>query len=100
MDPDSSIDNAVRGFGSFELKLEDSLPRDITYRRHVRFIAQSRTGNAGTLQGVIAPEGVKAIEEQYFNNALNLSNGNESKAAQLLNLTRDKFRYRRQKLAL
>jgi DNA-binding NtrC family response regulator len=40
------------------------------------------------------------IEKAYFEEALNLANGNESKAALLLNLTRDKFRYRRQKLSL
>ena len=38
------------------------------------------------------------IEKAYFEDALKLANGNESKAALLLNLTRDKFRYRRQKL--
>ena len=38
------------------------------------------------------------IEKAYFEEALKLANGNESKAALLLNLTRDKFRYRRQKL--
>jgi DNA-binding NtrC family response regulator len=38
------------------------------------------------------------IEKSYFEEALKLANGNESKAALLLNLTRDKFRYRRQKL--
>jgi DNA-binding NtrC family response regulator len=41
---------------------------------------------------------IKGIEKAYFEEALNLANGNESKAALLLNLTRDKFRYRRQKL--
>ena len=50
--------------------------------------------------GVDLPVVIKAIEEKYINNALELSNGNESKAAQLLNMTRDKFRYRRQKLEL
>jgi DNA-binding NtrC family response regulator len=38
------------------------------------------------------------IEKAYIEEALKLANGNESKAALLLNLTRDKFRYRRQKL--
>ncbi len=38
------------------------------------------------------------IEKAYFEEALKLAEGNESKAALLLNLTRDKFRYRRQKL--
>ena len=50
--------------------------------------------------GVDLPVVIKAIEEKYINNALELSKGNESKAAQLLSLSRDKFRYRRQKLAL
>ena len=40
---------------------------------------------------------IEGIEKAYFEDALKLANGNESKAAQLLNLTRDKFRYRRQK---
>ncbi len=50
--------------------------------------------------GVDLPAVIHAIEETYFNQALELADGNESKAAQLLNLSRDKFRYRRQKLAL
>jgi len=50
--------------------------------------------------GVDLPEVIKAIEESYFYKALDLSNGNESKAAKLLNLSRDKFRYRRYKLAI
>jgi DNA-binding NtrC family response regulator len=41
---------------------------------------------------------IEAIEKAYFDQALQLANGNESRAALLLNLTRDKFRYRRQKL--
>jgi DNA-binding NtrC family response regulator len=41
---------------------------------------------------------IEDIEKSYFEQALKLANGNESKAALLLNLTRDKFRYRRQKL--
>jgi len=50
--------------------------------------------------GVDLPTVIHTIEETYFYQALDLANGNESKAAQLLNLTRDKFRYRRQKLAI
>jgi DNA-binding NtrC family response regulator len=41
---------------------------------------------------------IENIEKTYFEEALKLAKGNESKAALLLNLTRDKFRYRRQKL--
>jgi two-component system response regulator AtoC len=40
------------------------------------------------------------IEKLYFKEALKLAKNNESKAAQLLNLTRDKFRYRRNKLSI
>lgn len=40
---------------------------------------------------------MKSIESRYFDQALALANGNESKAAKLLHLSRDKFRYRRQK---
>jgi DNA-binding NtrC family response regulator len=42
---------------------------------------------------------IEDIEKAYFEEALKLANGNESKAALLLNLTRDKFRYRRQKFS-
>ncbi|MGD8880315.1 MAG: sigma-54 dependent transcriptional regulator [Desulfobacterales bacterium] len=48
--------------------------------------------------GIDFPAIIADIEKSYFKEALNLADGNESKAAQLLNLTRDKFRYRRQKL--
>ena len=43
---------------------------------------------------------IQTIEKDYFDEALKLSVGNESQAAKLLNLSRDKFRYRRQKLAV
>jgi DNA-binding NtrC family response regulator len=43
---------------------------------------------------------IQSIEKDYFDEALKLSAGNESKAAKLLNLSRDKFRYRRQKLVV
>lgn len=38
------------------------------------------------------------IEKTYFEKAIALTSGNVSKAAKLLNLSRDKFRYRMQKL--
>jgi DNA-binding NtrC family response regulator len=41
---------------------------------------------------------IEGIEKTYFDQALKLAKGNESRAALMLNLTRDKFRYRRQKL--
>jgi DNA-binding NtrC family response regulator len=49
--------------------------------------------------GVDFPTILEDIEKSYFEDALKLANGNESKAAKMLKLTRDKFRYRRQKLA-
>jgi DNA-binding NtrC family response regulator len=50
--------------------------------------------------GIDLTDMIQTIEKQYFNEALRLSAGNESKAAKLLSLTRDKFRYRRQKLSI
>jgi DNA-binding NtrC family response regulator len=50
--------------------------------------------------GIDFPAVIQEIEKEYFEEALKLSNGNEVKAAQLLNLSRDKFRYRRQKLSV
>ena len=41
---------------------------------------------------------LQSIEKTYFDQALELSKGNASKAAKLLRLSRDKFRYRRQKI--
>jgi DNA-binding NtrC family response regulator len=49
--------------------------------------------------GIDFPSILEAIEKDYFEEALKLANGNESKAAHLLNMSRDKFRYRRQKLS-
>ena len=39
-----------------------------------------------------------AIEKTYFDQALTIAGGNTSKAAKLLNLSRDKFRYRHKRL--
>ena len=81
-----------------ELKLEDLDLKDINGRK-----SGEQTENAYQLPPV-DPSGIDFsaiiadIEKAYFEEALKLANDNESKAAQLLNLTRDKFRYRRQKL--
>ena len=48
--------------------------------------------------GVDFPSLMASFEKRYFEDALEMANGNESKAAKLLGLTRDKFRYRRRKL--
>ncbi|MBW2305141.1 MAG: sigma-54-dependent Fis family transcriptional regulator [Deltaproteobacteria bacterium] len=49
-------------------------------------------------KGIDFPAIVRNLEKHYFTEALNLTKGNECKAAQLLGLTRDTFRYRRAKL--
>jgi DNA-binding NtrC family response regulator len=50
-----------------------------------------------TASGIDFPTVIDTIEKKYFKAALELAGGNESQAAQLLSLSRDKFRYRRQK---
>ncbi len=48
--------------------------------------------------GVDFPTLLKSFEKRYFEDALEMAEGNESKAAKILGLTRDKFRYRNKKL--
>jgi len=48
--------------------------------------------------GVDFPGLIESIEKHYIEAALAMADGNESRAAKLLGLTRDKFRYRRKKL--
>ena len=55
---------------------------------------------AVTPDGIDFPTVIEKIAKDYFDEALQIAVGNESKAAQLLNLSRDKFRYRRQKLTV
>jgi DNA-binding NtrC family response regulator len=81
-----------------ELKAEDLGLKDITAREE-----SGRPGNGHNLPpvstaGIDYTAVIEGIEKAYFDQALKLANGNESKAALLLNLTRDKFRYRRNKL--
>jgi len=51
-----------------------------------------------TPEGIDLPSILQTIEKEYFEKALSLASGNASKAAKLLNLSRDKFRYRIQKI--
>ncbi len=44
--------------------------------------------------GIDLPAIIQSIEKKYFKQALELAGGNTSKAAKLLNFSRDKFRYR------
>ena len=48
--------------------------------------------------GIDFPSILSTIEKYYFDEALKIAKGNESKAAQLLQISRDTFRYRRKKL--
>ncbi len=59
-----------------------------------------RRSDRGRLQNRFFTAIIEDIEKTYFEAALDLTGGNESKAALLLNLTRDKFRYRRNKLSI
>ena len=50
------------------------------------------------LEGIDLPEKLQFIEKHYIEAALTIAEGNESKAARLLNLNHHTFRYRRKKL--
>jgi DNA-binding NtrC family response regulator len=70
-------------------------------RQHEDFIKFEN----GTKLPPLAPSGAdfpsvaNSIEKYYFDQALKMTNGNECRAAKLLCLSRDRFRYRRKKLA-
>jgi DNA-binding NtrC family response regulator len=53
-----------------------------------------------TEEGVDLPELLQGMERGYYEQALHLAGGNESRAARLLNVSRDTFRYRRIKLGI
>ena len=53
-----------------------------------------------TRDGVDLPGLLQRIEGDYYEQALRLADGNESRAARLLNVSRDTFRYRRAKLGI
>ena len=66
---------------------------------------QAGTGGAGlapllTSSGVDLTSIQESIEKRYIVDAIRLASGNESKAAQLLNVNYHTFRYRRKKLGL
>lgn len=48
--------------------------------------------------GMDFPAFLTTIEKHYFDEALKIAKGNESKAAKLLGISRDTFRYRRKKM--
>jgi DNA-binding NtrC family response regulator len=48
--------------------------------------------------GVDLPDVMATIEKKYYEESLRMADGNESRAARSLNVSRDTFRYRRKKL--
>lgn len=83
----------------------DRLTLDHLGIEHVQAKADEKSSSADhpdlpsiTAQGVDLPSIIQDIEKQYFDIALKLASGNVSKAAKLLNLSRDKFRYRVEKM--
>jgi DNA-binding NtrC family response regulator len=81
-----------------ELMLEDLDLKDVIGRESAKKPDNGHHLPAVCPSGIDFSAIIADIEKAYFEEALKLANGNESKAALLLNLTRDKFRYRRQKL--
>lgn len=72
-----------------------------TYRHEVLKEVESRTKLPPISQsGVDFPFMLKSIERHYIEEALTMAKGNESKAAELLQFSRDTFRYRRNKLRI
>ena len=80
-----------------ELKLEDLGLKEIDTREKDGPPDNGHDLPPVSASGVDLTAVIEGIEKAYFDQALQLANGNESRAALLLNLTRDKFRYRRQK---
>ena len=57
----------------------------------------------GVIEGIrIPPEGIsmEKVEEALVKQALKMTNGNQTKAAKLLDMSRDALRYRMQKFGL
>jgi transcriptional regulator with PAS, ATPase and Fis domain len=57
----------------------------------------------GVIEGIrIPPEGIsmEKVEEALVRQALKMTNGNQTKAARLLDISRDALRYRMQKIGL
>jgi transcriptional regulator with PAS, ATPase and Fis domain len=65
--------------------------------------AGTTVGTAGGLpslipDGINLPQVMAAIEKKYYEESLRMADGNESRAARSLKVSRDTFRYRRKKL--
>ena len=80
------------------LALENILPETAQEKAPAAAPASVSGAPALTASGFDLPAQLKAIEKNYFDEALRLSAGNESEAARLLNLNYYTFRHRREKL--
>ena len=80
------------------LALENILPE--TAQAKTQSFAPASVSGVPTLtsSGFDLPAALKAIEKNYFDDALRMSGGKESEAARLLNLNYYTFRHRRKKL--
>ncbi|MBI4709614.1 MAG: hypothetical protein HY759_00630 [Nitrospirae bacterium] len=75
------------------------LPAEITDYSH-RPITQEEKGKTGEEVQLALPKGgisLEDLEKDFIRQALQMANGNQTKAAKLLRLTRDALRYRMQK---
>jgi DNA-binding NtrC family response regulator len=87
--------------GSGTLLTQDLLGLDDVAPPTLPQVSQDRHPLLSTLtaDGIDIEGIIQAIEKSYFEQALSLSEGNTSRAAKLLNLSRDKFRYRQKRLS-
>jgi DNA-binding NtrC family response regulator len=80
-------------------------PEDLppAIREEVAKEAAGRTGDGSSAEGFALPDegfGLRQMEEQMVRRALEKTNGNQSRAAQLLDISRDSLRYKMRKLGL
>jgi transcriptional regulator with PAS, ATPase and Fis domain len=81
----------------------DLLPGDLGINIHAqnesKALAGDKTGFAPLQSdGLDLDAQLQSFEKHYIEEALKIANGNESKAAKLLNINHHTFRYRRKKL--
>jgi two-component system, NtrC family, response regulator AtoC len=69
---------------------------------HIEILGQA-SKQGGVIEGIrIPPEGIsmEKVEEALVRQALKMTNGNQTKAAKLLDISRDALRYRMQKFGI
>jgi two-component system NtrC family response regulator len=77
---------------------------DILLMEHLPIeILGQASKQGGVIEGIrISPDGIslEKVEEALVRQALKMTNGNQTKAAKLLDISRDALRYRMQKFGL